>query len=286
MRALVLLPILRCLGQNEQHDGFGAENPAAVQLSAVPLEVVTPLQPGDCVLAEKTIEYEDLNGGTRTVNRNDKGVLVSVAADHVVVKWNSKETLARAAAFHYQVKRPTWPKGPIFWEGQTELTCPEAAQGKECKCPTQQDIASKSCLTVVEYHGFPPMVTTMACKENWWNQQFTTPLSCRPGSIYWRKDTSLCLDAVHPDLIQLRECDGRPTQMFALQAEQSGCTGGLVGTGVNQDMCIRAENELEKNESATPKLFGDLTFEDCRLFDKLRKLPIPRWIFPEFNMDN
>lgn len=274
MRALVLLPILGCLCEYDQQDTV------AVQLSAVPLEVVTPLQQGDCVLAEKVIEYEDLNGGTRTVQKNDKGVLVSVAADHVVVKWNSQDSLARAAAFHYQVKRPTWPKGPIFWEGQTD----KPGSGFKCKPDKPEDVAQKSCLTVVEYHGFPPMVTTMACKEKWWNQQFTTPLSCRPGSIYWRKDTSLCLDAVHPDLIQLRECDGRPTQMFALQAEEPGCTGGLVGTGVNQDMCIQAE--YNRNGDTEAKRFGDLRFEDCRLFDKLSTKPIPRWIFPEFNMDN
>merc|ERR1712100_443349 len=73
------------------------------------------------------------------------------------------------------------------------------------------------CMTVVERHGFPSMIKPMRCVANWINQQFTTPLTCRAGQIYWKKDPTLCIDAAHSKLIQLRECNGMESQMFAMR---------------------------------------------------------------------
>lgn len=200
------------------------------EYSAMPMEVRVPLDIGDCVRAAKEIDYEDLNGGNQIVKKDDKGVLVHVAADHVVVKWNRKVTLARAAAFPHQVRRAQWPKGII-------ASIDDWSQ-KENPSPT------KYCMTVVEYHGFPPMIKPMRCVENWQNQQFTTPLACRPGQIYWKKDPTLCIDAVHPELVQLRDCNGLESQMFALAEPEPenfdvSNEGFLVGTGTTKDMCFK-----------------------------------------------
>lgn len=206
------------------------------QFDALPLEVRVPLDVGDCVRAVKMIDYEDLYGTAQVVAKNDKGTLVHVAPDHVVVKWNSKETLARAAAFPHQVRRAQWPKGPIASIDAFSTKLDEPA-------------AKKQCMTVVEYPGFPPVIKPMPCVENWINQQFTTPLACRPGQIYWRKDPTLCIDAVHPELVQLRDCNGLESQMFAM-AEPTGAhhhentwEGFLVGTGTTQDMCFKFVND-------------------------------------------
>lgn len=214
--------------------------PTAMPYDAVPMEVRVPYQVGDCVRAVKNIDYEDLHGSPKVVRKSDKGTLVHVAPDHVVVKWNNQATLARAAAFPHQVKRVNWPKGVIasIDAFSTDATAREAPQ---------------KCMTVVEYHGFPPMIKPMDCKSNWQNQQFTTPLSCRPGPIYWKKDPSLCIDAVHPEMVQLRDCNGYESQMFAL-AESTPTGDGvddidvtnegfLVGTGSTQDMCFKFVDE-------------------------------------------
>jgi hypothetical protein len=208
-------------------------NPLApATYDAVPMEVRVPYSVGDCVIAKKLIDYEDLNGQAKQVNKNDKGVLVHVAPDHVVVKWNHQPTLARAAAFPHQVFRATWPKGTI----KTITEFREKGQA------TDDDSNEEFCLTVVEYHGFPPIVKPMKCVELWQNQQFTTPLTCRPGPIYWKKDPSLCVDAVHPELLQLRDCNGMESQIFAMKegiASGYETEGFMVGTGNTKDLCLR-----------------------------------------------
>merc|ERR1712031_94937 len=114
---------------------------------------------GDCVRAVKSIDYEDLYGSPKIVQRNDKGTLVHVAPDHVVVKWNRQETLARAAAFPHQVRRQQWPKGRI-------------ASISTFSSDSQNVQPQDYCMTVVEYHGFPPMIKPMKCVKGWQNQQF------------------------------------------------------------------------------------------------------------------
>jgi hypothetical protein len=208
---------------------------------AVPMEVRVPLDVGDCVRAVKSIDYEDLYGSPKVVARNDKGTLVHVAPDHVVVKWNRQETLARAAAFPHQVRRQPWPKGNIAsisaWSANNQPPSPK-----------------EYCMTVVEYHGFPPMIKPMKCVKGWQNQQFTTPLACRPGQIYWKKDPTLCVDAVHPELVQLRDCNGLESQMFALSetddvnVDNAGNEGFLVGTGTTKDLCFKF---VDQNGGAT-----------------------------------
>jgi len=226
---------------------FVAAQPPATY-DAVPMEVRVPYQVGDCVRARKLIDYEDLNGQAKQVSKHDKGVLVHVAPDHVVVKWNHQSTLARAAAFPHQVSRATWPKGTIktlhkFHARDTLLDTPSKLK-EDLEKPEYQD----KCMTVVEYHGFPPMIKLMACVELWQNQQFTTPLTCRPGPVYWKKDPSLCIDAVHPELVQLRDCNGLESQMFAMgegynNANGEDFEGSLVGTGTTKDMCFRGSGE-------------------------------------------
>jgi hypothetical protein len=226
---LVLLPL--AAGQCA-----GPACPETPVYDAVPMEVRVPLDVGDCVRAVKSIDHEDLYGSPKIVHRHDKGTLVHVAPDHVVVKWNRQETLARAAAFPHQVRRAQWPKGTIASIADFTTT----AESKD-----QKRAAPLKCMTVVEYHGFPPMIKPMDCVDNWQNQQFTTPLTCRPGQIYWKKDPTLCIDAVHPELVQLRDCNGLESQMFAL-AEPDGVVnhevsdeGFLVGTGMTKDMCFK-----------------------------------------------
>lgn len=63
------------------------------------------------------------------------------------------------------------------------------------------------CLTVIEYFGFLPAIKVMPCVEGWVSQQFTTPLSCRGGQIQFAMYKTLCVDAIHPEMVQLRECD-------------------------------------------------------------------------------
>merc|ERR1711998_394565 len=99
------------------------------------------------------------------------------------------------------------------------------------------------CMTVVEYQGFDPMIKAMDCVDNWQNQVFTTPLACSPGQIYWKKDPTLCIDAVHPELVQLRSCNGLESQMFAMQDQKDYVDavtneGFLVGTGTTKDLCF------------------------------------------------
>jgi len=247
---LVLAPLL-CSGQQVA---------TPLVYDAVPLEVRIPLDVGDCVRAVKSIDYEDLYGSPKIVSRNDKGTLVHVAPDHVVVKWNRQETLARAAAFPHQVRRQQWPKGNIA-SINTWTPAPPAGQEKTAA-------AKQYCMTVVEYHGFPPMIKPMKCVKNWQNQQFTTPLACRPGQIYWKKDPTLCIDAVHPELVQLRDCNGLESQMFALAEPEGsnvdpnndGNEGFLVGTGTTEDLCFKF---VDKNGKATENDPHALHFGDC-----------------------
>jgi len=223
----------------------GGQQPLATY-DAVPMEVRVPYQVGDCVRARKLIDYEDLNGQAKQVSKHDKGVLIHVAPDHVVVKWNHQSTLARAAAFPHQVSRASWPKGTIktvsAFHKKGEITPPASTVAE-----TQANLV-ESCLTVVEYHGFPPIIKPMPCVELWQNQMFTTPLTCRPGPIYWKKDPSLCMDAVHPELVQLRECNGLESQMFAMKEgmpDGDDFEGSLVGTGNTKDLCFKTkDNEL------------------------------------------
>jgi hypothetical protein len=219
---LVLLPLV------------AAQTP---EWDVIPMEVRVPLDVGDCVRAVKSIDYEDLNGNPKVVKLHDKGTLVHVAPDHVVVKWNRQDTLARAAAFPHQVRRAQWPKGTIA--SIEDFT-------KETDPLDPRPATPQKCMTVVEYHGFHPMIKPMDCVDNWQNQQFTTPLTCRPGQIYWKKDPSLCIDAVHPELVQLRDCSGSETQMFALEETdledvntKVSDEGFLVGTGLTKDMCFK-----------------------------------------------
>merc|ERR1712224_168475 len=91
----------------------------------------------------------------------------------------------------------------------------------------------------------------MTCVENWENQQFTTPLACRPGQIYWKKDPTLCIEAVHPEMVQLRDCAGVESQMFALAEPRDFADpnfevntkvsneGFLIGNGLKSDMCFK-----------------------------------------------
>jgi len=227
-----------------------AQQPPSAVYDAVPMEVRVPYQVGDCVRAVKSIDYEDLHGAPKIVHRHDKGTLVHVAPDHVVVKWNGQDTLARAAAFPHQVRRAVWPKGTI---ASIDTFSTDADETKRA--------APQLCMTVVEYHGFPPMIKPMKCVAGWQNQMFTTPLACRPGQIYWKKDPSLCIDAVHPELVQLRDCNGLESQMFAL--EDSGVNnvditneGYLVATGQTKDMCFRWGKDSTGTEDA-------LHFGDC-----------------------
>jgi len=226
---------------------------------AVPMEVRVPLDVGDCVRAVKSIDYEDLYGSPKIVGKNDKGTLVHVAPDHVVVKWNRQETLARAAAFPHQVRRQQWPKGNI-----ASIKAWTQAEQRANKEESEKDY----CMTVVEYHGFPPMIKPMKCVKGWQNQQFTTPLSCRPGQIYWKKDPTLCVDAVHPELVQLRDCNGLESQMFALQEsdgsdvdpENAGNEGFLVGTGTTKDLCFKfvdKDGQLTTETAPQALHFGD-----------------------------
>lgn len=243
--ALVLAPLL-CSGQP-------VVSPPGYD--AVPMEVRVPLDVGDCVRAVKSIDYEDLYGSPKIVSRNDKGTLVHVAPDHVVVKWNRQETLARAAAFPHQVRRQQWPKGNIA----------SISKWSAAGTPEKKDY----CMTVVEYHGFPPMIKPMKCVKGWQNQQFTTPLACRPGQIYWKKDPTLCVDAVHPELVQLRDCNGLESQMFALTepdggaAENDGNEGFLVGTGTTKDLCFKFVDQNGVSTTGTGSEPHALHFGDC-----------------------
>lgn len=224
------------------------QNPS-VSYDAVPFEVRVPYQAGDCVRAVKDIDYEDLHGSQKIVKQNDKGTLVHVAPDHVVVKWNNQETLARAAAFPHQVKRQVWPKGRIGLIAE----------------PSSDDTpaVAQQCLTIVEFHGFPPSVMPMDCVDNWQNQQFTAPLACRAGPVYWKKDPNLCLDAVHPQMVQLRECNHLESQIFALsetkQESASDNEGFLVGTGSTEDMCFKVEGKslqfAKCDKTTQPQIF-------------------------------
>lgn len=221
--------------------------------NAVPMEVRVPLDVGDCVRAVKSIDYEDLYGTGIMIKKHHKGTLVHVAPDHVVVKWNRKETLARAAAFPHQVRRQQWPRGTIKSIDAWSPTPGVPSEGTYC-------------MTVVEYHGFPPMIKPMKCVEGWQNQQFTTPLSCRPGQIYWKKDPTLCVDAVHPELVQLRDCNGLESQMFALaepenaNSDSLGNEGFLVGTGTTKDLCFRFVDRNGQPSTSDPQA---LHFGDC-----------------------
>lgn len=248
---LVLAPLVAVRGQGGP--GF----------DALPMEVRVPLDIGDCVRAVKSIDYEDLFGSPKIVQKNEKGTLVHVAPDHVVVKWNRQETLARAAAFPHQVRRAQWPKGTI-------ASIPNWSPDEET--PGNGEL----CMTVVEYHGFPPVIKPMPCVENWQNQQFTTPLACRPGQIYWKKDPTLCIDAVHPELVQLRDCNGLESQMFAMSEPANrpdppqGNTevsfeGFLVGTGFSKDMCFKfvKNNGEPYTPGASPADAHALHFGEC-----------------------
>lgn len=249
---LVLAPLL-CSGQQPVV--------APPVYDAVPMEVRVPLDVGDCVRAVKSIDYEDLYGSPKIVAKNDKGTLVHVAPDHVVVKWNRQETLARAAAFPHQVRRQQWPKGNI---GSIHTWSPPTPQGQN----QNHNLAEKQyCMTVVEYHGFPPMIKPMKCVKGWQNQQFTTPLACRPGQIYWKKDPTLCVDAVHPELVQLRDCNGLESQMFALAEPDTSATtntdgneGFLVGTGTTKDLCFKF---VDRNGHVTQGEPYALHFGEC-----------------------
>jgi len=245
---LVLAPLVGVQGQGQPPLPF----------DALPMEVRVPLDIGDCVRAVKSIDYEDLFGSPKIVKKNEKGTLVHVAPDHVVVKWNRQETLARAAAFPHQVRRAQWPKGVIAsipaWSVDEEtINTPEL------------------CMTVVEYHGFPPVIKPMTCVDNWQNQQFTTPLACRPGQIYWKKDPTLCIDAVHPELVQLRDCNGLESQMFAMAEPDEShpdvtFEGFLVGTGSTapQDMCFKfVKNDGEAYTPGAPDEAIALHFGEC-----------------------
>jgi len=238
-----------------------SQNQPAVPYDAVPMEVRVPYQVGDCVRAVKNIDYEDLHGSPKIVKKSDKGTLVHVAPDHVVVKWNNQDTLARAAAFPHQVRRAVWPKGVIanIHEWSTDAANPETP---------------KKCMTVVEYHGFAPLIKPMDCVDKWQNQQFTTPLSCRPGPIYWKKDPTLCIDAVHPELVQLRDCNGLDSQMFALASSGKQTTGDvevtnegfLVGTGVTgaSDLCFKFVDKNNKGSHEAGAGAADaLHFGEC-----------------------
>lgn len=201
--ALVLLPL--AVAQPPVYD-------------AVPMEVRVPLDVGDCIRAVKSIDYEDLQGNSRLVDKGEKGTLVHVASDHVVVKWNRHPSLSRAAAFPHQVRRAQWPKGPIasvnkfFTKNSPSNLATAGIYGV-----TNYDYHPGFCMTVIERHGFPPMIKPMRCVANWQHQQFTTPLTCRPGQIYWKKDPTLCVEVVHSKLIQLRDCSGAESQMFAMR---------------------------------------------------------------------
>ena len=102
----------------------------------------------------------------------------------------------------------------------------------------------------------------MPCVDNWQNQQFTAPLSCRAGPVYWKKDPNLCLDAVHPQMVQLRECNHLESQIFALSEakQESGADneGFLVGTGSTEDMCFKVEGkslQFGKCNKTQPQIF-------------------------------
>jgi hypothetical protein len=235
---------------------------------AVPMEVRVPLDVGDCVRAVKSIDYEDLSGNSKIVDKNAKGTLVHVASDHVVVKWNRQPSLKRAAAFPHQVRRAQWPKGIIaaidHFSDQGDYT---KFQEKD----SGYENAPVMCLTVVEYHGFPPMIKPKKCVKNWKNQQFTTALTCRPGQIYWVGDPTLCIDSVHPELVQLRDCNGAESQMFAL-ADPPGPLpeitneGFWIGTGPTQDKCftLAPDSGADSLDILKHVQFGDCDFENAK----------------------
>merc|ERR1711988_437474 len=151
-----------------------------------------------------------------------------------------------------------WPKGPIG-------SIAKFSKSKEESEKPENDL--ERCMTVVEYPGFPPVIRPMPCVENWINQEFTTPLSCRPGQIYWRKDPSLCIDAVHPELVQLRDCNGLESQMFAMaesdeHAQDITWEGFLVGTGTTQDMCFKFQTDALHFSECDHKTAPKFRFKD------------------------
>jgi len=237
---------------------FAAAQSPEPMFNAVPMEVRVPLDVGDCVRAVKSIDYEDLHGNPKIVSKGDKGTLVHVAPDHVVVKWNRQETLARAAAFPHQVRRAQWPKGKIGSIAQWSTGGTGGTVSKPQKC-----------LTVVEYHGFAPMIKPMNCVDNWQNQEFTTPLACRPGQIYWKKDPSLCIDAAHPELVQLKECNGAESQMFSMKDATDHSDphvsneGFLVGTGMTKDMCFKFVDKFGDSYTSGGMEATALHFGEC-----------------------
>jgi len=186
-----------------------------------------PMRVGDCVVATQEMEFFFKDDGeyekTHLVQPGQKGTLLSIdGAAPATVEWlkKSHDEAVTGSVFMHQFARVPWTKGRI------------------------QDKEDNKCLTVTGgKDGFQPVVKMAPCKngpsDDKSMQHFTfTKHDCGPRPIRWTKDSSKCIDAVHPTKTLLTDCSGVDSQKFLFKCNSANdCR--ILATGGRKDMCVR-----------------------------------------------
>lgn len=216
---------------------------------AVASQSQIPLRVGDCVVASTEMEFFYKDDGeyekTHSVQQGQKGTLLSVDASSPVsnVEWLQKnhDAAVTGSVYLHQFARVPWTRGQI----------------------KDKEGDSNKCLTVTGgKDGFQPVIKMTACKTGSDVQQFTfNKADCGPRPIRWTKDSSKCIDAVHPMKTLLTDCSGVDSQKFLFKCNSDNdCR--LLAMGGRKDMCVKWDAEHSSS---------DLTLHPCSATQKGEK---------------
>jgi len=212
---------------------------------AVASQSQIPMRVGDCVVATTDMEFFYKDDGeyekTHLILRGQKGTLLSIdGSSPANIEWlkKSHDPVVTGLVFLHQFARVPWTRGQIQDREATDNKCLTVTGGKD---------------------GFQPVVKMAACKnapnDDKSMQQFTfNKADCGPRPIRWTKDSSKCVDAVHPTKTLLTDCSGVDSQKFLFKCNKAGdCR--LLGMGGRKDMCVMWNAEAPRS--------SDLTLNPC-----------------------